>query len=71
MMPEIDGWSVLAQLRQHPLTSHVPIIICTILPQEELSLSLGANAFIRKPIARRIFLDTLDEQIKLTGSKPR
>lgn len=71
MMPEIDGWSVLAQLRQHPLTSHLPIIICTILPQEDLSLSLGANAFIRKPIARHVFLDTLDAQIKLMGSEFR
>jgi CheY-like chemotaxis protein len=71
MMPEVDGWSILAKLRHHPLTNHIPIVVCTILPQEELAYSLGANAFIRKPIARQKFLATLDQHIRLMESKPR
>ncbi len=70
MMPQIDGWELLGQLRQHPLTSHIPIIVCTILAQEELALSLGASAFVRKPVTRRAFLAALDRQIVWTGTTP-
>jgi CheY-like chemotaxis protein len=71
MMPQVDGWRVLGRLRQHPRTSHIPIIVCTILAQEALALSLGASAFIRKPVTRQAFLAALDHQVALTGTKPR
>lgn len=61
MMPEIDGWEILARLRQHPLTGHIPIIICTILAQEDLAFSLGANAFIRKPITQETLIAALND----------
>ena len=63
MMPHVDGWRVLGRLREHPLTGHIPIVVCTILPQETLALSLGASAFMRKPVTRLAFLMTLDRQI--------
>lgn len=62
MMPDLDGWKLLGRLRQHPLTHRVPLIVCTILPQEELALSLGASAFLKKPVTRPDFLATLDQQ---------
>jgi CheY-like chemotaxis protein len=62
MMPQLDGWEVLGRLRQHPLTSRTSIIVCTILPQEELALSLGASGFVRKPVTRQSFLAALDRQ---------
>jgi CheY-like chemotaxis protein len=71
MMPRTDGWEALGRLRQHPLTQRIPIIVCTILPQEELAISLGANAFLRKPVTRQDFLAALDQQIALTGPEPR
>ena len=64
-MPQVDGWEVLGRLRQHPLNSHIPTIVCTILAQEELALSLGASAFVRKPVTRQAFLAALDRQIAL------
>ncbi|MBN1811651.1 MAG: response regulator [Anaerolineae bacterium] len=67
MMPQLDGWEVLGRLRQHPLTSHTPIIVCTILPQEELALSLDASGFVRKPITRQSFLAALDRQVAPMG----
>jgi CheY-like chemotaxis protein len=69
MMPEVDGWEILARLRQHPLTCDTPIVVCTILAQEDLALSLGATAFIRKPVLRQDFLATLDQAVPTdTGS---
>lgn len=63
MMPRVDGWEVLGRLRQHPLTAHLPIIVCTILTQEELALSLGASDFLPKPVTRQAFLAALDRQL--------
>lgn len=71
MMPEVDGWEVLGRLRQHPLTRQIPIVVCTVLSQEELALSLGASDFLRKPVTRRAFLAALDDQIELMGPESR
>jgi CheY-like chemotaxis protein len=67
MLPGIDGWELLGRLREHPLTSHVPVVVCTILPQEELAQALGAAAFIRKPVSRETLLSVLDQQINSLG----
>ena len=60
MLPGMDGWELLGRLREHPQTRGVPIVVCTILPQEELALTLGAAAFLRKPVRRDALLATLD-----------
>jgi CheY-like chemotaxis protein len=60
MMSDDDGWEVLGRLRSHPQTSHIPIVICTILSQEELARMLGAAAFIQKPVRREVFLEVLE-----------
>ena len=63
MMPQVDGWRLLGRLRQEPLTAGLPVIVCTILAQEELALHLGASGFIRKPVTRQAFLEALDHQL--------
>jgi CheY-like chemotaxis protein len=64
MMPGVDGWTLLRQLRHHTATCTVPIIVCTVLPQQELALSLGASDFIRKPVTRQTFRAALERQIE-------
>jgi CheY-like chemotaxis protein len=64
MMPDVDGWTLLGQLREHPRTSNTPIIVCTILPQEDLAFTLGAVEFIRKPVRREELLSALDRQLE-------
>jgi CheY-like chemotaxis protein len=63
MMPEQDGWALLGQLREHPKTHDIPVVVYTILSQEELALTLGAAEFIRKPVNRATLLSTLDRQL--------
>lgn len=63
MMPAMDGWDILARLRHHPATQHIPILICTILPQKELAGLLGATAFLQKPVSQQAFLEALDRLI--------
>jgi CheY-like chemotaxis protein len=66
MMPQQDGWALLGRLREHPRTRRIPIIVCTILSQEELALALGAAEFIRKPVGRTELLSALDRQLDLS-----
>ncbi len=61
MLQGLDGWELLGRLREHPRTSGLPLVMCTILPQEELARTLGAAAFIRKPVTRTAFLAALDQ----------
>jgi len=63
MLPEVDGWELLGRLREHPKLRDVPIIVCTILSQEQLALTVGAASFLRKPISREGLLSALDQQI--------
>jgi CheY-like chemotaxis protein len=62
MMPDTDGWALLGQLHVLPWTQHVPVIVCSITPQEALALSLGAKAFLRKPVTQAGLLSALDRQ---------
>jgi CheY-like chemotaxis protein len=71
MMPRVDGWETLSRLRRHPKTSHIPVIICTILAQEELALSLGAKDFLRKPVSRERVLSALERQAALLEQESR
>ncbi len=61
MLPGCDGWSLLSQIKQHPAGAETRVIISTILPQERLALTLGADAFLRKPFTREDLLQTLDK----------
>ena len=71
MMSEQDWWTLLGQLREHPKTLGIPVIVCTILSQEELALALGAAAFIRKPVSRPDLLAVLDRLLDLLQRESR
>jgi CheY-like chemotaxis protein len=63
MLPGIDGWEILGRLREHPLLGSIPVIISTILPHEQLAISLGATGFLRKPVVREALIDLLDRLV--------
>jgi CheY-like chemotaxis protein len=63
MLPGVDGWELLQRLREHPQTRNVPIIVCTILPEDDLALALGAAGFVRKPVNQGAFLAALDRLV--------
>lgn len=67
MLPGIDGWELLGRLRAHPKIGHVPVVVCTVLPEEPLALALGAATFLRKPLSRPILLAALDAQVEGIG----
>jgi CheY-like chemotaxis protein len=59
MMPDQDGWDILQILTNQPETQHIPVIICTVLGARDLALSLGASAFLEKPVTQQTLLATL------------
>jgi CheY-like chemotaxis protein len=59
MMPSMDGWQVLRDLAQNPATQHIPVIVCSVLKEPELASSLGARAYLKKPVDRQELLATL------------
>ncbi len=69
MLPGMDGWDLLGRLREHPNLRHVPVIVCTILPQDQLAYALGADGFVRKPVKREEFLLALDRVWLSAGEK--
>ncbi|MEO5509052.1 MAG: GAF domain-containing protein, partial [Longimicrobiales bacterium] len=52
LMPEMDGWAVLAALKADPDLADIPVIMATILDEKPLGLALGASDYLTKPIDR-------------------
>lgn len=50
MMPHQDGWEVLQALRREPALAATPIIVCSVLREHDLALSLGASDTLVKPV---------------------
>lgn len=61
MMPEQDGWEVLQQLRAAPETARLPIIICSVLVEQEIALALGASDYLPKPVTQDALLTKLEQ----------
>lgn len=64
VMPARDGWEVLTALRQDPATASVPVIVCSVLPDRDLALALGATDFLGKPVTRDKLLEALDRSCR-------
>lgn len=52
MMPEMDGWTVLKQLKAEPGLAEIPVIMVTIVDNEPMGISLGASGYLIKPVDR-------------------
>ncbi|MFK5600577.1 response regulator, partial [Methylobacterium sp. HMF5984] len=50
MMPEMDGWSVLAALKADPDTAGIPVVMVSFVADAALSASLGAVEAVPKPV---------------------
>jgi putative two-component system response regulator len=67
MMPDMDGYQVLQQLRQNDITRDIPIIFLTALSEptdETRGLELGAADYITKPIHPDLMLARVHTQLE-------
>lgn len=66
MMPKLDGWSVLRQIRQE---SKIPIVMLTARGEEQDELfgfELGVDEYIAKPFSPKILVARVEAILKRT-----
>jgi adenylate cyclase len=59
MMPDIDGWTVLAALKGDPALADIPVVIVTIVDEQRRGIVLGAAGYMTKPINRNRLVEIL------------
>lgn len=60
MLPDTNGWELLCELERDPASHGIPVIVCSVVEEEELAYALGAAACINKPVRRAELLQALD-----------
>lgn len=60
MMPNRSGWSVLEALKSDEYTRNIPVIVCSIVADQEKGFSLGAADYLTKPILEEDLVHSLD-----------
>lgn len=72
MMPEMDGYEVLAKLRENPVTSDIPVIFVTAMDSdedEERGLGMGVIDYITKPVRPAIFLARVRNYLEIKRNR--
>lgn len=59
LLPDRDGWQVLADLKASPATQDIPVVIVSVLDRQELGFRLGAEDYLVKPVERPKLLQAL------------
>lgn len=61
MLPRTDGWELLEALREDARTADVPVVICSVVPEEDLAMLMGAAAYLPKPIQHQELIGILGD----------
>jgi two-component system, OmpR family, alkaline phosphatase synthesis response regulator PhoP len=67
LLPDGNGFDVLANMRRHPRLALLPIVMLTVLAKPEevrRGLDLGADGYITKPYSKKILTDTIRAVLK-------
>ena len=68
-LPDMLGWTVLSQLKQNPLTRHIPVQIITLDEDRQHGLARGAFAFVTKPATTEGLEDALSRIKEYTARR--
>ncbi|WP_353573178.1 ATP-binding protein [Candidatus Albibeggiatoa sp. nov. BB20] len=62
LMPKIDGWIALYELKTNENLASIPVFVLSMLEGEQRrALSMGASEFLSKPVQADILLQTLEK----------
>jgi signal transduction histidine kinase/DNA-binding response OmpR family regulator len=50
VMPHVDGWAVLAELKADPALADTPVILMSMTDDRNLGYALGASEYLTKPV---------------------
>jgi GAF domain-containing protein/CheY-like chemotaxis protein len=59
MMPDLDGWTVLAAIKGDPALAGIPVVLMSIVDQKNRGYALGAADYLVKPVDRTKLVKTL------------
>jgi signal transduction histidine kinase/DNA-binding response OmpR family regulator len=59
MMPDLDGWTVLAAIKGDPALASIPVVLMSIVDQKNRGYALGAADYLVKPVDRTKLIETL------------
>jgi PAS domain S-box-containing protein len=59
MLPNMDGWDFLAEIKQTPALKHIPVVIISIVADPAKGFALGAAGVMQKPISRQELYEAL------------
>jgi signal transduction histidine kinase/putative methionine-R-sulfoxide reductase with GAF domain/ActR/RegA family two-component response regulator len=59
LMPNKDGWQVLAEMKRGDTTRDIPVIMCTLITEPDRALDMGAADYLTKPILEADLLRAL------------
>jgi len=59
MMPDVDGWTVLAAIKGDPELAGIPVVLMSIVDQKNRGYALGAADYLVKPVDRAKLVETL------------
>src|SRR5207245_11694951 len=60
LLPHVDGWELLRSLKADETTRDIPVVITTVVDDEQLGYALGAADYFVKPVERQALLARLD-----------
>lgn len=60
LLAEQHTWTFLTELKENAATQKIPILVLTMVDNEQKATALGADAFLTKPVDRLLFLNTLN-----------
>jgi len=67
MLPDGDGFDMLAGMRRHPKFALIPVIMLTAKTGADdirRGLSLGADAYVTKPYSKDVLADTIRQVLR-------
>jgi len=59
IMPDLDGWTVLAAIKGDPALAAIPVVLVSIVDQKNRGYTLGAADYLVKPVDRNKLVQTL------------
>lgn len=65
-LPDIDGQTIAAMIRQHPVLGQLPVVAFTAWPEAmaaEIAEAYGCNGVINKPIDTRYFAQQVEQYL--------
>ncbi|PKN99255.1 MAG: hypothetical protein CVU42_08355 [Chloroflexi bacterium HGW-Chloroflexi-4] len=63
MMPQMDGWELLQLIKLDEMLKSIPVIICSAWDDPDLSRSLGAQIYLKKPVTQKMLLEAVNKLI--------